>query len=675
MVSADAQVDAKKQAEARRRLRQHAAQPIAGGGYFNGLLQLLKELTAPIAAAIWTLDAQGVLSKAAEVAAPDVARPQSKSQALERLTQAIEAISKSCPQIIPAPIRSREGAASAVTILIPFSDGARACGVIEASFAASSLELNNMETVMAILKDFAAEAGRFSRRPEPVRAPVPAAAPAPAAQPTGKAAASIQTLNRVALELHRDLDVGHVSLTAANEGRLLLGCDRLSVVGSRANRTQVLAVSGQDRVVTRSTAIRALKELAERLIHAEKPFVFNGDYSLLPANLREVLVDYVGASGVRRIEAFPLRVQRPVNDDAGSAPTCETIGVLLAERFQDNAAAIVPADAEALAKHVALALANAQEHQRGATPWRRASRYFFAASEKQTLRRSATKAVLAIAAIILLGWVPVAHSVSAPGKLMPVHREQIFAPTDGVVAEIPVTSNQRVKKGELLLRLHNDRLAGELLAARHALDEKQKLLATLEAQAAVTKDGRDKSESIHVSGAISKARIEITGIGDQLLMLQREAASLEVRAPRAGTVTTFDPKQLLLNRPVRQGETLLEVMDTSGPWQLRLDMPTSQVGHVLSARKSAPGRATPVSFTLATQPEDVFTGALRTIAGRAFIRPDAASVVPMEVDFAVESIPNPVAGAEILARVHCGQQPLWFVMFGDAVTFVRARLW
>jgi hypothetical protein len=120
---------------------------------------------------------------------------------------------------------------------------------------------------------------------------------------------------------------------------------------------------------------------------------------------------------------------------------------------------------------------------------------------------------------------------------------------------------------------------------------------------------------------------------------------------------------------------LLEVMETSGPWQLRLDMPTRDVGHVLNARKFADGQATPVSFTLATQPEDVFTGALRTVSGRAFIQPDAASVVPMEVDVAIENIPHPVAGAEILARVHCGRQPLWFVMFGDAVTFVRTRLW
>ena len=199
---------------------------------------------------------------------------------------------------------------------------------------------------------------------------------------------------------------------------------------------------------------------------------------------------------------------------------------------------------------------------------------------------------------------------------MPMQRGSLFAPFDGRVEEVLVDGNQRVAQGQLLLRLGNERLASEILTTRHQLQEQQQLLATLEAQSAEAQDQGKGQDSIRLRGAISQAKIEMASLQSRLASLETESRDLEVRSPLTGTVTTFDPQRLLLQRPVRRGEALLEVMDTDGRWELVLDLPAHRVGHVLRAQAAGPASAVPVHFTLATQPENEFTGALRTVSSR-----------------------------------------------------------
>jgi multidrug efflux pump subunit AcrA (membrane-fusion protein) len=280
-----------------------------------------------------------------------------------------------------------------------------------------------------------------------------------------------------------------------------------------------------------------------------------------------------------------------------------------------------------------------------------------------------------LAAIVGVGLLPVRYRVEALGRLLPMRRSELFAPVDGRVKEVLVVANQTVARGQILLRLDSERLANEVLTSRHQLEEKQQLLATLEAQAAETKNRGDNHESIRLSGAISQTKVEIAAAQSQLKSLEAEAAELEVRSPIAGTVTTFEPERLLLNRPVARGEALLEVMDTTGRWELQLDLPAKRVGHVLAAQAAAAGAVVPVEFTLATQPDRQFAGALRTVSSRIVTNPDAESVAPLEVDVPIRDVAHPVAGADVIARVDCGNRSFARVLFGDVVDFFRSRVW
>ncbi len=116
-------------------------------------------------------------------------------------------------------------------------------------------------------------------------------------------------------------------------------------------------------------------------------------------------------------------------------------------------------------------------------------------------------------------------------------------------------------------------------------------------------------------------------------------------------------------------------MDTSGPWELELDLPAKRVGHVLRAQAADPSAPVPVQFTLATEPETVFTGALKSVSSRIVTGASAESVAPLKASVAIDQIAHPVPGADVIARVDCGQRPFARVLFGDVVDFVRSRVW
>jgi multidrug efflux pump subunit AcrA (membrane-fusion protein) len=641
-------------------------EPMGGGAptspadYFHRLLALICEATNPRAAIAWGVDDHGVLSKIAEiVSAP---RPASPDPAAARAgaKRLLDALVSEGPQVCPLGQPGDDGARD-VEVLVPFRNDTRPCGVLEVIISQLPDVPAATDRAMAVLQEVAGYASHYLQTQY---APPPDAAPRFAEQ-----------LNELILELYRDPCVSQVSLVAVNEGRSLIGCDRTSLIALHGRRADVLAVSGQERVVTRSNLVRAMADLAAALGDAERPLRYDGQPEQLPPPLRDAVLEYVKHSGARRIAAYPLRTRLPDVGEPDREPRYETRGWLVCEDFQQPVAAIEPARAQALCDHVAVALRNVRQLESAATPFRRAMRYFFARSEFKSARHAMITACVVLAAIIGVGVLPVRYRVEARGRLLPVRRSELFAPVDGRVKDVLVVANQTVTQGQVLLRLDSERLANEVLTTRHQLEEKQQLLATLEAQAAETTGRGDNHESIRLSGAISQTKIEIASAQGRLQSLEAEAAELEVRSPIDGTVTTFEPERLLLNRPVARGEALLEVMDTTGPWQLQLDLPAKRVGHVLAAQAAANGAAVPVEFTLATQPDKEFAGALRTVSSRIVTSPDAESVAPLEVNVAVSDIAHPVAGADVIARVDCGNRTFARVLFGDVVDFFRRRVW
>jgi multidrug efflux pump subunit AcrA (membrane-fusion protein) len=596
-----------------------------------------------------------VFSKVAETSSAKLP-PLNAVELKQQTKRALEVLADGVRRIYqPAQDESQPGAGGAV-VVAPFFEGSRCCGVIEAVLPPG----HDAEAAAAIVEDFALFAS--------------GAAPPEKADADGSRLQFVEKCNHLALELHRGPSVHEVALSAVNEGRILLACDRMALAFKRHKKTEIVAISGQERVVTRSKLVDAMTELAEALLPMAKPFVFAGDCEALPPEVQRPLLKYMRESGSQRLETAPLLVKAEATDGSEAEPAFEPCGILLIDAFQSDRLPVNPAEIDIFASHVALALVNACRYEQSTTLWHRALRRFFAPAETRNLRQAAVYAMLVFVTLMGLAVVPMKHSVSASGRLLPVRRNVIFAPTDARVVEVLVDTNQRVAKGDILLRLSSDRLESELLAARHQLDQKKQLLATLQAQAGVKNEAPSDVDQIRLAGSIAQTKVEIESLSRRLELLQAEARDLEVRSPLTGVVATFDPRRRLQNRPVPKGEELLEVMDASGPWELRLDLPAQRAGDLLQSQSASGESRSTVSFKLAAQPQHSLTGILRRIGSRTTVDADSELVVPLEVDVAVSDIPSPVAGAEVLAQVDCGYKPLWFVLFGDVVNFFR-RLW
>ena len=92
----------------------------------------------------------------------------------------------------------------------------------------------------------------------------------------------------------------------ANEGRLLVGCDRLSVLVGRNARPRLLAVSGVDSVNRRSDTSRRLERLGGLAIAMREAIWHDGSAAEWPPQVDQAVQEHVDATHVRTLAVIPL---------------------------------------------------------------------------------------------------------------------------------------------------------------------------------------------------------------------------------------------------------------------------------------------------------------------------------------------------------------------------------
>jgi len=483
-----------------------------------------------------------------------------------------------------------------------------------------------------------------------------------------------QTLNLV----HGSLDPRLVAMTAVNEGRRLLNCDRLSLVVKRGRRAEVIAVSGQERVNRASNLVRSLADLALLAIGSNRQLGTADGSPGMPAAIEKAVLDHLQTGGARLVQVIPLRKPptQPTGE-AGSAAVPPAFAALVFEQFTE--AWLSPLAAERLlryASHVGGALHNARAHDQ-----------VFLLSVRRLIGRIGARMagrplVKLVLALMVLGgavagalYVPAPYRVEGKGKLMPAIQSSVFAPWDGEVISVYVTGGEWVEAGQPLAQMHNDELQSQLLTAQNRAAEKRQQLDALQAE--IGEANRRTSapdDVVRLRGRLAQTRIELEDAIERGSSLERQIEQLTVRSPIAGTVASFQVERTLLNRPVRRGEVLLEVMDEDGNWRLEMAVPEQRLGHLLSAQARRPDERLPAEFVLATTPEETCHGEVELIASRTNTTPDQGAVVNVHVAVNAEEIKHRRIGAEATSKINCGQKSLAYVLFGDAVEFVQAAV-
>ena len=487
-------------------------------------------------------------------------------------------------------------------------------------------------------------------------------------------------LARFGLQLQRSLLVHDVAAVAANDGRMLVGCDRASVILQRGRKIEVHAVSGQESVNPRANLVKSMICLSREVIQSGVAVKYTGTTDSFPPQVKERLADFVQESGARLVFVTPLRAPTPLadpesNDHRPQQPG-RVFGCLMLEQFsQSEPTRELTGRIELLSAYAAAALHNAQTHQAVflLPLWRamgRAADWLHGRKLLKTLMALA----LAAAAICLLAFVKIDFRVEGNGRLMPVLRREIFVPYDGEVIDVLVASGARVEAGQLLVRLRNNELRSELIASESQREEKRKLLAALQAERDEAIRGPTGERGNRVEGELAKTMAELRGLERQLQALRDRERLLNVTSPIAGVVSTFEVEHVLRHRPVRRGEILLEVMDDTGPWQLELNVAEHRTGHLFRAH-AATTEPLPIEFLLVTAPEQTLRASLKEVGTRVVTSVDNRPVVEVLASLDNDQNLTRRIGAEVRAKLNCGRRSVGYVLFGDVIEFVQKYFW
>lgn len=499
--------------------------------------------------------------------------------------------------------------------------------------------------------------------------------------------------NRFSVDLQRSLHVKEVAATAANDGRQLIRCDRISVAVFHGTQLRIQAISGQESVNRKSNAVRLLEKLASKVVPTHEPLMYIGKIDNLPPQIEQPLADYIQESGARCVIVIPLFASEPLierepDKKTGKKPIVKrkVIGAYIVEQITDSRPKPGMIDRlNLVSEHVATSISNAQTHQNlfMLPVWRALGRVTESLRGRTLYKFLAIVAAL-IAVTVSLLVVQWDYRVEGKGRLMPVVKHEVFAMEEGQVTSVKVRGGEKVKKGEVLVILRNDELDAKLKQVDSEIDEYKQSRATLMNQRNELSKGRSEAPDAAVQAAklqgeiaAAEVKLEIAQLRQELL--ERQVAQLIVRAPSSGVVATFHVDQLLENRPVQRGEVLLEVMDPSKEWRLELDVPDYRLGHILRAQEKFKKENLDVEFVLATASETKLQAELEGISTRSVPSEAEGSVVEMYVKISPETKKELGEllriGADVRAKINCGKQMLGYVLFGDVVEFIQNRLW
>jgi multidrug efflux pump subunit AcrA (membrane-fusion protein) len=439
----------------------------------------------------------------------------------------------------------------------------------------------------------------------------------------------------------------------------------------RASRYEVRAISGLDRFDRRSEMVREIQRLAAAVARSGEPLWAAPHHGDLPDQLQAPLDSYLDQSPARTLAVLPLAAPEVI---PGRPPAA----VLVLERFAERG----PSEGERswiglMARHSQLALGAALRLAR--VPWLlRAVGGAVAPLGGGRFSMLAATLALLLGGGAALALVPTDFDIECRGMLQPVVRRDVFAPVDGSVRHLLVTSGDRVDRGTPLIELENSELELEMARVLGESNTARTELLAVQASlsAAARGDDRERRAPSHeLAAEEERLKGKLQSLDAQRLLLERWQGELVVTSPIDGEVLTWDLQQRLAARPVRRGQRLVTIADPDGPWQLELGIADRDLGHVLAARMAAQesDSALPVRFLLASRPGEVHAARLTQIGQSSEITDQGESTVTATARIEIDRRLDLRAGAQVVARIHCGRRSLAFVWLRDVWEIIRLR--
>ena len=488
--------------------------------------------------------------------------------------------------------------------------------------------------------------------------------------------------------VHDSLDLRETCFAVVNEGRRLIGCDRVSVAVKKGNRCKIEAVSGQDTIENRSNVVSLLSDVATKVVATGEPLWNEGITDDLPPQLERSLEEYIDESYAKSLCVLPLRKPRGMDetpeatahDEASMEDNTqrEVIGALIIEQIESE---FTPENLkpriDLVYEHSARALSNAVRHN-----------YVFMMPvlkritamkwlvQARTLPKTLFATVAILTAIIAMCVVPADFGLEADGKLQPIDRREVFAGLEGIIRQVHVEHGQEVEVGTPLATMENPDLHTQMLGVAGELAENEKQLLSItrtliEQAATLTPD-----EKIRLNGQKAQLLQRQTTLTAQRDVIKAKEDQLVIRSPIKGQVVTWDVDQTLLHRPVMTGQALMTIANPAGGWEIEMFMKETRMGHVTAAYRD-PNRTEPlpVVYILKSDPGHEREGEVQAIHDTTDMDGDGVHSVKIRVKIDQDSLPsNPRPGTSVIGDVIVGREPIGYTWFHEAIEWVQANV-
>lgn len=466
-------------------------------------------------------------------------------------------------------------------------------------------------------------------------------------------------------------DLRRTAMAVANEGRRVVDCDRISVLVVTGRSGRLLASSGTEQIERRSRAARALERLAYMAVQLGEPIDYgDGGQDDVPPQVEEIVHRYVDEFHARQLLVVPVLPPEGATSPSG------TQAVFAVERFAGGRSDANRSLVAEMARAASPALTSAiawDELPLGSVlrtlGWLRMPRTLFRIVVSVALIAAVVTALLAIEAPL---------TVDVRGQLLPVDRQDVFAPRSGIVDTIGAEHGQQVAAGETLVLLRDPELAVELERLRGEQTTTERRLEAVRAtRSTADPSEQDPVELYRLSGDEEELKTKLDNLSRQIEMLEQQTASLTVTSPIAGMVTTWQVDQRLApGRPVERGQVLVSVADTAGDWMLELAVPDERLDLV----REHEGNDLKVEYRLASDASQLHAATVMRVAERADLVTTPAGDERREVR--IEAVPDsPVPdnlrvaamrpGGSVRARIVVGNKSLGYVLLHDLGRTIR----
>ena len=646
--------------------------------YFPAILKRIVDALAAVGGAIWLLDPEGQLRLSYQIKVSQDLLETGNEDAMRHAKLLSRLFARGQSELIPphsmiGEDQSEGNPTQFLLVVSPLSNGKKNAGLIEI-FQRPDSAPNIQKGYLRFLEQMAGLIGDWLK--------------GATLRQVSDRQEMWQQADHFARLVHDNLDLRDTAFTIANEGRQLIGCDRVSVAIKKGGRCKVHAISGQDSIENRSNIVLALNNLATRVVSAGESLWYDGSVEDLPPQLEEAIEDYVDLSHGRTIAVLPIRrPEKVIEGDVHSKETVqredlsarEIIGALIVEQIESQVPnEVMRSRVDLVYEHTARALNNSMSHSElfGMPILRALTRATW------LFRGSAfpkTMTVLALIGAVLLAMllIRINMDLEANGSLQPVVQHQVFAHVDGEVKDVLVDHGQEVKAGQLLVTLQNRDLEIELTSLRGQRDETIESITNLEYQARLTPSTNEqKLERIRAAGQLNEALKRKEALDSQIALQEQNQQRLNVVSPIDGVVMTWDLQKNLRARPVMKGNVLVTVADSHGEYEVELLMPEKRMKYLDEAMSKSESGSLNVEYKMKTDPSKTHKGVLtkEAIHGRAELDQTEGAIVKLRVKPESMQGVTPRPGAQLVADVTAGRNSAAFVWFHEVIEWIQVNV-